>query len=103
MKKAIDLEGNEVSVINTMTVNTVDGVHYLLTPAEEGEQATKESAHQLEKTDYESNHKYKDDRQKLYGSVQDQLDMQYWDLVNGTSLWKDHIDAIKLANPKPTI
>ena len=103
MKKAIDLEGNEVSVINTMTVNTIDGVHYLLTAAEEVAQASKEEVYELEKVDYISNHKYKDDRKKLYGTIEEQLDMKYWDEVNGTSKWKDHIDTIKLANPKPTI
>jgi hypothetical protein len=29
---------------------------------------------------------YKTARQEAYGSVQDQLDMQYWDSVNGTTL-----------------
>lgn len=31
----------------------------------------------------------------------DQLDMQYHDAVNGTTTWKDHITAVKNANPKP--
>ena len=40
-------------------------------------------------------------RQEAYGSVQDQLDMQYWDEVNGTTTWKDHIAKVKSDNPKP--
>ena len=32
--------------------------------------------------------------------MQDQLDMQYWDSVNGTTTWKEAIDAIKEAHPK---
>jgi len=40
-------------------------------------------------------------RQEAYGSVQDQLDMQYWDGVNGTTLWADHIAQVKADNPKP--
>ena len=40
-------------------------------------------------------------RQGAYGSVQDQLDMQYWDEVNGTTTWKDHIAKVKSDNPKP--
>ena len=40
-------------------------------------------------------------RSEAYGSVQDQLDMQYWDGVNGTSLWADHIAQVKADNPKP--
>jgi hypothetical protein len=44
---------------------------------------------------------YKTARQEAYGSVQDQLDMQYWDGVNGTTLWADHIAQVKADNPKP--
>ena len=40
-------------------------------------------------------------RQEAYGSVQDQLDMQYWDGVNGTTLWADQIAQVKSDNPKP--
>ena len=40
-------------------------------------------------------------RQEAYGSVQDQLDMQYWDAVNGTTTWKDHVAQVKSDNPKP--
>jgi hypothetical protein len=44
---------------------------------------------------------YKTARSEAYGSVQDQLDMQYWDGVNGTTLWADHIAQVKADNPKP--
>ena len=44
---------------------------------------------------------YKTARQEAYGSVQDQLDMQYWDSVNGTTIWADHIASVKENNPKP--
>ena len=40
-------------------------------------------------------------RQEAYGSIADQLDMQYWDSVNGTTTWKDHIAQVKSDNPKP--
>ena len=45
---------------------------------------------------------YKHDRQQAYASIEEQLDMQYWDKVNGTNLWKEHIDSVKSAHPKPT-
>jgi len=45
--------------------------------------------------------KYKSDRAAAYASVGDQLDMQYWDTVNGTSTWKDHVAKVKADNPKP--
>ena len=44
---------------------------------------------------------YKTARQEAYESVQDQLDMQYWDGVNGTTHWADHIAQVKADNPKP--
>ena len=44
---------------------------------------------------------YKQARQEAYGSIADQLDMQYWDSVNGTTLWADHIAQVKADNPKP--
>ena len=34
---------------------------------------------------------YSRNRAKQYASLQDQMDMQYWDSVNGTTTWKDHI------------
>ncbi len=40
-------------------------------------------------------------RQDAYASIADQLDMQYWDAVNGTTTWKDHIAQVKADNPKP--
>ena len=43
---------------------------------------------------------YKSARQEAYGSIADQLDMQYWDNVNGTTTWKDHIAKVKSDNPK---
>ena len=37
-----------------------------------------------------------------YISVKEQLDMQYWDAVNGTTTWKDAIAKVKSDNPKPS-
>ena len=44
---------------------------------------------------------YKTARQEAYGSIQNQLDMQYWDGVNGTTTWADHVAQVKADNPKP--
>ena len=41
-------------------------------------------------------------RRVAYGDLGSQLDMQYWDNVNGTTTWKDHVAAVKTANPIPT-
>jgi phosphoribosylformylglycinamidine (FGAM) synthase-like enzyme len=45
---------------------------------------------------------YKSARQEAYNSIQDQLDMQYWDSVNSTTTWADHIAQVKSDNPKPS-
>ena len=45
---------------------------------------------------------YSRNRAEQYASIQDQLDMQYWDSVNGTTTWKDHIAKVKSDNPKPS-
>ena len=39
-------------------------------------------------------------RDRVYPSITDQLDMQYWDNVNGTTTWKDAIAKVKSDNPK---
>jgi hypothetical protein len=46
-----------------------------------------------------NNNKYQRDR--VYPSIQEQLDMQYWDSVNGTTTWKDAVAKVKADNPKP--
>ena len=39
-------------------------------------------------------------RQQEYGSIENQLDLIYWDKINGTTLWQDSISAIKEKYPK---
>ena len=50
--------------------------------------------------DYDAK-QYARDRADAYPSIQEQLDMQYWDSVNGTTTWKDAIEAVKTEHPKP--
>jgi len=40
-------------------------------------------------------------RAAAYPSLQEQMDMQYWDAINGTTTWKDAIAKVKSDNPKP--
>jgi len=51
-------------------------------------------------TDYD-NKQYQRDRADAYPSIQDQLDMQYHDTVDGTTTWKDAIATVKSDIPKP--
>ena len=45
--------------------------------------------------------KYQRDRATSYPSIQEQLDMLYWDRKNGTKTWEEFIDKVKADNPKP--
>jgi len=44
---------------------------------------------------------YQRNRASEYPSLQEQLDMQYWDAINGTTTWQDAIQAVKNKYPKP--
>ena len=48
---------------------------------------------ELAKLDYQ--------KKRQYPSIQDQLDMQYWDKKNGTTTWVDAVAKVKSDNPKP--
>ncbi len=50
--------------------------------------------------EYDAN-QYQRDRAKAYPSLQDQADMQFHDLANGTTTWLDAIQAVKDTYPKP--
>ena len=45
---------------------------------------------------------YQRDRKKEFSKkIGDQLDMIYWDQVNGTTTFKDYVAKVKSDNPKP--
>jgi len=84
------------------THKVVDGVQIDLTAEEVDaildEWTDNEHARQVD----EDANGYKSNRQAAYPALADQLDMQYWDSVNGTTIWKDHIAKVKSDNPKPS-
>ena len=49
--------------------------------------------------EYDAN-EYQRQRATVYPSIQEQLDMQYWDKVNGTTIWQDTIAKVKTDIPK---
>ena len=49
--------------------------------------------------EYDAN-EYQRERATSYPSIQEQLDMQYWDKVNGTTNWQDAIAKVKSDIPK---
>ncbi len=43
---------------------------------------------------------YQEQRAAAYPSIKEQMDMIYWDQVNGTHIWQDKIAEIKKTYPK---
>ena len=48
---------------------------------------------------FKETYEYK--RSVAYPTIEEQLDMQYHDKINGTTTWEDAVRAVKEANPKP--
>lgn len=46
---------------------------------------------------------YQRQRAKEYPPISAQLDMQYWDSINGTTTWIDAVQTIKDKYPKPVV
>ena len=45
----------------------------------------------------------KQKRKHEYPSIEDQLDMLYWDKINNTNNWQTAISDVKTKYPKPTL
>jgi hypothetical protein len=45
--------------------------------------------------------RYRRRRRRAYSTLRAQLDMMYWDAMNGTTTWIDEITRIKELFPKP--
>jgi len=87
---------------NSSISKIVDGVRITLTTNEYNAQidewAKNSRASEIEdgiRKNGGSSASYAKFRQEAYPSIGDQLDMQYWDAVNGTTTWKDAIAAVK--------
>lgn len=60
-----------------------------------------ELSNMLDQRNFEiSNNEYIKNRKNSYKTIEEQLDMIYWDKVNNTSIWEDHITQVKTDNPK---
>jgi len=79
----------------------VNGKKIELTKQEIDNRAVEASAWDVEKVRYAAEEGYKDERIAEYPSIEEQLDMLYHDKIDGTTVWKDVITAIKEAHPKP--
>ena len=89
------------SILNKTNVNCAIDDEKIIRWGESSDQPTQEEINakitELQ-ADYDSK-QYQRERQ--YPSIQDQLDMQYWDRKNGTKTWEESIDKVKADNPKP--
>lgn len=98
-KKALQLYGEEKSVGWTLTSNPSDSLHrYFIDTTSITEKDLITRAEQLEAEAIAN--QYKSLRANEYPTIQEQLDMQYWDSINGTTVWVDTINAIKEKYPK---
>ena len=90
------------SILNKRNVNCAIDDEKIIRWGESSDQPTQEEINakitELQ-ADYDSK-QYQRNRQSP--SIQEQLDMQYWDSVNGTNTWKDAIAKVKTDNPKPS-
>ena len=75
----------------------INGNRVAFTAEEEAARDAEEAAVATEKAANE----YKKKRREAFPSLQEQLDMQYWDKKNGTTTWVDAIAKVKSDNPKP--
>ena len=48
----------------------------------------------------EADKKLQYQRDRIYPSIGEQLDLQYWDKKNGTKKWEEAIDKVKADHPK---
>jgi len=78
----------------------LNGIRVQFTAEEEAQRDIEEAKALEEKAEYDAN-QYQRERATAYPSIQEQLDMQYWDKVNGTTNWEDAIAKVKSDTPKP--
>jgi len=57
-------------------------------------------AFEVQATEVERINNIRSQRANNYPSLADQLDMQYWDKINGTNKWQQAINAVKQKYPK---
>jgi len=94
-KAILKINPNASFEIRSKDINQITW-HNGTTPISKADIETKMVELQAE---YDAN-QYQRDRATAYPSIQDQLDMQYWDNVNGTTNWEDAIAKVKADNPK---
>ena len=80
------------SDLNTCKIEWLDGTTPISKADIEAKMAELQTAY--------DNNAYQRVRATAYPTGQDQMDMQYKDLLNGTTTWKDAVAKVKSDNPK---
>ena len=96
MKKAIDLNGNEVEVSIDTPVKTKNGVHYLLNDDDKTEIEARKSAYEQALLDKQTN-AYKEKRIAEYGTPTEQIEFI---TEFGLDAWQAKVATIKATYPK---
>ena len=73
----------------------------LLPPYDPGEGEVQLDPRDTAQKAQDAKERYKKKRLREYPSIRKQLDMMYWDAVDGTTTWVDEITRIKEKFPKP--
>jgi hypothetical protein len=83
------------------THKLIDGVRIDLTAEEISELNARDEIENKKMVEVQADYDAKQyQRDRVYPSIGEQLDMQYWDSVNGTTTWKDAVAKVKSDNPK---
>ncbi len=102
----LDHEAIRKAYPNVVTIRDGDGAFDSSGNSVTLEQSKIDAARvELDNLDYQKKRTGTDDAfttDTIYLPIEEQLDMQYWDAVNGTTTWKDHIAAVKAKYPKPS-
>jgi len=95
VKAILKINSNAKCSISDGDINSIEW-HNGTTPIPVADIEAKMTELQAE---YDAN-EYQRERATAYPSIQEQLDMQYWDKVNGTTNWEDAIAKVKSDIPK---
>lgn len=95
VKAILKINPNAEVSVSGNDINTIEW-HNGTTPIPVADIEAKMTELQAE---YDAN-EYQRERATAYPTIQEQLDMQYWDKVNGTTNWENAIAKVKSDNPK---
>ena len=91
-KAILEINPNASFIVINNDINNIEWTH-------ETEAISVENI-QAKISEIETRDAHIEPRKKSYPSLQEQLDMMYWDKVNSTTTWQTAIAKVKSDNPK---